>query len=74
MLDETTRRSFFSALALSPLALLGWKKTPEEIIEINENGVVHVADKCKELNRLKESEDYWRERALATEKKLRNNE
>ena len=63
MNDEIRRRSFFSALAFSPLALLGLGKKPD-----NSDVPMKRMYETKEFYRT--SADHWRDRALEAEKKL----
>ncbi|MCH7988432.1 MAG: hypothetical protein IID46_04685 [Planctomycetes bacterium] len=61
MSNEIPRRSFFSAMAFSPLALLGLRKQTADIVEESESHWKVVA----KFNRI--FADHWRGRVLAAE-------
>ena len=61
MSNETTRRSFFSALAFSPLALLGLRKKPDK-------PDLRVKLLCGEIEHYREISDHWHKFALAAMK------
>ncbi len=72
MNQELPRRTFFSALALSPLALLGLKTKPDDPDEDIKKGQTKSFPTVDEmLDSLKqpwdETADYWEGRALMAE-------
>ncbi len=75
MLDELPRRTFFSALALSPLALLGLRKS-EPKDEPHPYPLYGTWKKCAEVwektaRHWSKNYHYWRDRALVAEKALK---
>ncbi len=71
MNQELPRRSFFSALALAPLAWLGLRKKPDD------QATITVSESNRRVKRWfitaqyhSKARVYWQERALAAEKEL----
>ena len=66
--DEIPRRTFFSALAFSPLALLGLGKKQDSSSTTSYSPVWTDEDVSVLLDRLKVHREFWKERFLTSEK------